>query len=970
MSTIRTSNPNVIRGRSFQRRVVMWLMMCVAAALTTTPYELSAQTQAQELDPAALVETLAREGMGDLLLHLVDTEKPDDPVLARQIELAGLRLEYKRISQESRLTPSKQPGQAQALRAQSLEAFDRLADASRSLIADHRDHDQRPIWQTDLAQDLLLEYLHGLHQSAVLFAEFGVTTPAQDNALAGAGPEALMLLADAKLRLFNLRGEVGRDPKRSSQLQSSGVFFRLFDEYDHRRTPYFLAQAAYLVAQLPDDSLYYAGLGSQDGPRIANQATEPQRERTRLLELADRELAKFTGDLADLSGVHDASVSLRARVLLARGRDQQAVKLLDELVSGNDRGTAWFTARLAQAAAMQHSGKYEQAMGELARLSRDPAVISNLRYGLLVTDMTHRVMLAHAHQLPPNKRDAAIAQSYQPYLQLLAGPIPGEQVKGLREFIYQRWESSLQDTELADTLPPVVRLAVSQVLRQQGQRILGELDAQDDSTQGEGVDETANRKRAHEMLTRAIKLAQTLLGPGTDPSIRSEAMFNLAMAMHALSPKDPADRLDLTTILTDLADQMPAQPVAEQAISASVVLLHELHQVLPTPSDVEDAYERAVNVLFSKFPTSAAADGERLYFGFAVLQAAGKHRDAVNMYQRVPFDHDDYFQAQRYAIICLGEYYQLAQASSQPRIRRELVSAMKRIATEVAQIEDSLVNPDRARFARRAAATARLIHAELALAERDYVAVLKGLDGFVQAYPGEDDLVSQALEHRIIALTDAGHHKALEDEAQQMLQEFPDQAASVIDKVLSQADLRIERLHVQAATADSIARKSLEAEADAQARASAVLSGFLLKWANTQSLDAEQLMPFEMLRARTLRLSGQLEPAAEILGRLVNDFPNDAQIMTEYAQMLYDRGDDDSLVEAVRYYDRLITGLGQPFPREWWVAWMRRLQINDLLGEGTEEIPLRVRQLRMTDPNLGGPLTKQELERLEHKYSR
>jgi len=41
------------------------------------------------------------------------------------------------------------------------------------------------------------------------------------------------------------------------------------------------------------------------------------------------------------------------------------------------------------------------------------------------------------------------------------------------------------------------------------------------------------------------------------------------------------------------------------------------------------------------------------------------------------------------------------------------------------------------------------------------------------------------------------------------------------------------------------------------------------------------------------------------------------------------------------------------------------LQINDKLGEGTEEIPLRVRQLRMTNPELGSPITKMELERLE-----
>ncbi len=938
--------------------------------LAATPCKLAAQTQ--ELDPATLVEALAREGMGELLLHLVETEQPQDPVLARQIELAGLRLEYQRLVSQARLAASQNPQRAGALRNQANEAFERMAEASRRLIADYYDHDQRPIWQTDLAQDLLLDYLQGLHRSAALFAEFGITTETQQQALAEAGPKALVLLTEAKLRLFNLRGEVGRDPKRSSQLQSSGLFFRLFDEYDHRRTPYFMAQAAYLVARLPDDSPYFASLGEQADPRIPNQQASPQSERARLLELADRELTKFTGELSDLTGVRDASVSLRARVLLARGRTEQALKLLDELISGNDRGTAWLTARLARAAALHQMGKPETAIDELNRLRADPAVSGDLRYSLLVTDMSHRLMLAHARQLPPNKRDDAVAQSYQTYQQLMAGPLPGEQIKGLREFIYQRWEASLGDPERADTLPPLVRLAISQVLRRQGQRIIEQLDGlvERGPDLDPDLDDTALREQAGSMLKRAIELTGTLTGPDTEPAIRSEAMFNQAMAMHWTAPKDPANRIKLTAILTDLADQMPAQPVAEDAISVSVLLLRELHQVLPTPLEVEEAYGRAAGVLFNKFPVSAAADSERLYYGYSVLQTAGRYRDAVQMFFSVPFDHDDYFQAQRQALISLGELYKQSEPTARPRVRRELSAVMKRVTAEAQQVQDSLVNPDRARSARRAAATAGLIRAELALSEGEFDAVLKELDGFERTYPDEDDLVSQALEYRIVALTDAGQHEVLAVEARQMLEDFPDQAASVIDSVLSQADLRIERLHAQAATADNVTRKSLLDEASGQAKSAAVLSGLLLDWASTQSLDAEQLLPFEVIRAKTLRLSGQIDPAVDILSRLIQDHPQDAQVMLEYAQALYDRGDEDSLIEAVRWYDRLITGLGQPFPKEWWIAWMRRLQINDRLNEGTAEIPLRVRQLRMTDPDLGGPVTRQELQRLEYKYSR
>ena len=941
-----------------------WLYVCLFVVTLLMPVITYAQQE--ELDQATLIEALGREGMGELLLHLVETEKPDDPVVARQVELAGLRLEFQRATAVARgasggTTGGASGNQVQTKRDQAMQAFDRLTEAARSLIADYPNHDRRPIWQTDLAQDLLLDYLYGLHQSAPLFVEFGVTTREQRKALEETSAEALALLTDAKLRLFKLRGEVGRDPARSQRLQSSGLFFKLFDEYDRRRTPYFLAQVAYLVARMPSDSTYYQNLGSRDGLRVPNQAASPEKEKARLLELADRELKQFTGDISDMTGVRDAAISLRGRVLLARGQAPQAIEMLQELIDGEDRGPAWLTARLGRVSALRQMGHIDSAIDELNQLRANPAVIGDLRFGLLVTDMTHRVMLAKAKGLDNKSRDAAVARSFEPYLELLSGPIPGDQVKGLRDFIYKRWESSLEDAGSPDAMPPVVRLAVSQVLRQQGQSVL-------DGSQGSA--DASKRVEAKSDLKRAITLAATLNQAGTDPVMRSEAMFNQAMAMHWLSPKDPTNRLALTAILTDLADQMPSQPVAEDAISAAVLLLRELHQIIPAPAEVEQAYERAVAVLFSKFPVSEAADTERLYYGYAVLQAAGRYSEAVDVYERVPFDHDDYFQAQRQVLLSLSEVYREARPSDQPRAMRALESAMKRVTAETEPIRDSQVNPDRARAARRAAATVSLTRAGLALSEQYYDAVLTALEGFETDYPGEDDLVTQVLEYRIVALTDSGRHEALAVEVKRMLSDYPDQAASVIDRVLSEADLRIENLHTQAATANSIKRQALLDEAAGQAKAGAVLSEYLLQWAQAQALTADELMPFEVIRAKTLRLSGDIEPAAQLLSRLVHDFPEDAQVMLEYAQVLYDRGDEESLIEAVRYLDRLITGLGQPFPREWWVAWMRRLQINDKLNEGTAEIPLRVRQLRMTDPNLGGPATKQELERLEFKHAK
>ena len=47
---------------------------------------------------------------------------------------------------------------------------------------------------------------------------------------------------------------------------------------------------------------------------------------------------------------------------------------------------------------------------------------------------------------------------------------------------------------------------------------------------------------------------------------------------------------------------------------------------------------------------------------------------------------------------------------------------------------------------------------------------------------------------------------------------------------------------------------------------------------------------------------------------------------------------------------------------------MRRLQIMDARDEFTQDIPLTVRQLELTDPNLGGEPYKSRLTRLKIKH--
>ena len=915
------------------------------------------------MDPAALIDELSRQGMGELLEHLMQTDPPDDPVVAKQVQIAQLRLQYQYLSSQADQALTSNPSSAVKLREQSVMVFEQMLDASRALIRDFPNHDARPIWQTDLAQTLLLDYLEGIHQSAALFDEFGITTPKQREALAEAGPEALGLLMEADRRLFTLQSEIGRDldSTRKSELESSGLYFRLFDEYAKRRTPYFLSRAAYLVARLPNDSAYYKSLGDTARGRFPNQKATANQERERLLELAYQQAEAFVGELSDLAGVRASSQSLHGRVLLSQGKPEAALASFDELIDTGEGGLAGLTAQMARVQALLKMGRTSQVHEGLSSLAGDPLVENDLRYQLLLADLKHRVLQTFAKKESGAARDRAMAESYDPYLALLSRVQSDPRAQGLKGFIYQRWADMAEDSEAAKALPAVVRLAIVEVMRQEGQRL---------AQQADDGDNANNQNEAQEKLNDAIRLASTLTDAQTDPVLRSQAMYNQAMAMYWRSPGDPTNRLALAGVLTDLAEQMPEQPVSEDAIASAVGFLRELHQVLPVPVEVQQAYERAAGVLFKHFPFSTAADSERLYYGYTVLASSGKYREAVDMYGRVPFDHDDYFRAQRQALLSLEQVHREASAVNRPRVRRELRALMKRVKQEAAPIQDTLVNPDRARSARRAAATATLVEARFAFDLLDYEAVIKTLEGFEQRNREESDLVTEALQLRIESMSHAQRYEMLGETAKRMVADYPDEAAAVIDTVLTRAEQRIDTLRADAQTAGPVTKAKLEEEAQGQAKVAALLAELLLDWAKAQSYEGEDLLPFELARAKMLRLSGALKEAGEILTRLIGQYPRDAQVMLEYAEVLFARGDADSLEQAVSYYDQLITGLSQPYPRAWWVAWMRRLQINDKFGEQTEEIPLRVRQLRLTDPDLGGPVTKQELERLEHVHSR
>ena len=139
------------------------------------------------LDQSKLIDGLAERNMRELLLHLAETGDFADPTEPRLIEIGQYRIDYQDTDKPLE---------------ERIAAFNQAREALQALIEDpqFKDHPQRPVWRTDLAEMLLVTYLEGFQRAANGFYEFGVPTAEQAAAYEDAAAEALrqMLRADAE----------------------------------------------------------------------------------------------------------------------------------------------------------------------------------------------------------------------------------------------------------------------------------------------------------------------------------------------------------------------------------------------------------------------------------------------------------------------------------------------------------------------------------------------------------------------------------------------------------------------------------------------------------------------------------------------------------------------------------------------------------------------------------------------------
>lgn len=127
-----------------------------------------AMAQADKLDKIRFIEGLRKEGLGDLLKRYTQTEPSKDPVLLKQVMVNQLLLDYQdRMDDSFKARDSGNLAEAEKIRVEAVAFFNKAIDARRAMIKEFYDHEERPLWQTDLVEMLLTEFLREIGRAHV-----------------------------------------------------------------------------------------------------------------------------------------------------------------------------------------------------------------------------------------------------------------------------------------------------------------------------------------------------------------------------------------------------------------------------------------------------------------------------------------------------------------------------------------------------------------------------------------------------------------------------------------------------------------------------------------------------------------------------------------------------------------------------------------------------------------------------------
>ncbi len=943
------------------------------------------RTEADNACWRVIVLLLAAAALGG---HWADAaDRVDDEIAAQRSEIALLRGQF---------------GDDSLTDAQRRDALAQAEQRLARLIELHPDHWQRPMWLCDLAEMWLFDDLGAVHQHAILAMDFGVPTAEQRAAIDRLAPAALAMMEQARTSFVRLERTLPREDDHRRKRLDTGLWL-----------PWLTCRQVNLP-MLRALAAYAAALGAD--PAV----TDAQRDIwLRRIVLADATTLASQADAPDAAtpATQAQAALLASRAALRLGERQIAAAHLavveaELAVTGRSEPVITLTAALTRARLAAADGDIETARTRLLAAQEQAAFHGDPSLGLIVRDARYRMAASGVASAAVRASDAFAPLAVYRELFDLQDSASLVQQRALA----WRWLAAWPNAQEAADLPAFVVLAMADAALQAGST------RDDDSAESSHSDPATNLfTDAQAGFARCRELTGELLKRADlDTDARARAMRLQGWAIYESAPLSPQAHLDAARVWTDLARRQPASAGALSALGDAVTLLRELHRVAvhdlaaavatPDPAMVDRAYADAAQLLIDQFPTSAAADDERLYYAYAVLMPAGRYDEAAIVLGDVPPTHRDHLAARRELM-----YARLAKYQQAPWYRRpELAESVRRAAEQLENAaEVHAVRHDRARATeayeglgpRRAAGPdereiaaavadarvhARLVQTELAIDRQAIDAALDLLDEAEQLAGKDAALHQNVWERRIYALMQAGRLTQAAEAARQMLAQFPGEAVQIIHRLIDRVGQPTDVVTIHGEHAPG-APSAAEAQAAEQRQRRVLeltgeLAQLVLQGDETSAsrLSPEQRQQFELMAARAAALAGDLDQAERMLRRLIGERPDDALVIHHLAETLFEQAQpahDQTAVEpaarakgeeAVALSRRLLDGLDARSSL-WWNTWLRTLQWQagaaKTSGLGRDvDVFLTVRQLEAIDPELGGEPYRSALRRLAREH--
>lgn len=924
------------------------MMTCGAAV--------NSYAQSDYLDNARFYEELAKRGHEDLLLHLLETDPPGDPVEASLLQIA--------IYEKQAAKPSLSEEDRDAI-------VQRMRETRSGLIEQFKDHPQRPIWLTQQAEYVLVTQLRR-EQNAMEFALFGVPTEKQAELFSKAAVDAFLASDQAMEMLFIFQSELPNRPGHEQRV-NSGLWSRLMDDYFARWTPFYHGWSAYLVSRLPSSHPYYQQLG-QAGSEYARetQAKDPAAERKRLRDLAVNRLQAVIDD----RNFRNPHVKGMARVMVALAltdRDvamsEASIAILDQVMTdrSNDRRVYHLAAGLARSHVLTEVKSFNQANEFTEQLYEHPLVRDAPLFRVLVADQRHRIARAQIASMPRDLRADAIEGAFAPYMQLFAMMQDEQQRNAVQGYVYQRWADRFASTTNRSKLPGAVQMGIGLIEMNRAQAMLN--DGQD-------------AEEAKRLLKDAVDWLQAASEGSDSPAVVARVGYNLAKAQYLQDTESVENIISAVNAMAEIADQYPDQPDAEQAMSDAMVLAYNTHLKFGKIAAVNEALRKVAVVLLEKYPIIPTADDMRLYISDVVYYEAGEYLKAVEVLEGVPFSHRDFFLARSVALRCylkLLEDPKTATTDIDAQLRA-IAASLKPDAQQRARTRG-----EHASNARIFLGTSQIALARLELLSNQFKPAIAALSNIQEildrSHQAELAVMREAQALRIEILARSKQLDAAIQEARQLMDDSPDDAAPIIDTMLEQLEAEIERIRLAEFTEVVEREKTALLERRTELGQLAMpLAELLMRWAHAQKAQGvfseEEMVPFSLVLAKAQRMAGEPALSVQTIEPLVDQY-GFIEVIHSYGESLYALGaknnDEAIMTQAFQQFAMILqtdwSGENK-MPEIWWNAQMRQMQTLDILGkDATKDIPLRVRQLQQIhDRNLGGEPYRSQLLRLEQKY--